>query len=101
MTTTMTRPHYTQWLRPDLGRDVWSTRTASDSPPSLHRPALVRLDRAHVERVPYETLSLHLGAGWGIDPAASTHRIAQLGRGGYCFQLNGAFDRLLPGWVSG
>ena len=62
-------------------------------PPSVE--ALVRLHRAHVERVPYETLWIHLGDRWTVDPAESVRRIATEGRGGYCFHLNGAFSELL------
>ncbi|HET6950032.1 MAG TPA: arylamine N-acetyltransferase [Acidimicrobiales bacterium] len=62
-------------------------------PPSVG--ALFRIHRAHVERVPYETLWIHLGERWGIDPAESLARIATSRRGGYCFQLNGALGELL------
>lgn len=62
-------------------------------PPSA--AALARLHRAHAERVPYETLWIHLGQLWGVDPAASVRRIATGDRGGYCFHLNGAFAALL------
>lgn len=37
---------------------------------------------------------LHAGEAWGIDPVESMARIA-LGRGGYCYHLNGAFAELL------
>ena len=57
--------------------------------------ALARLHRAHVERIPYETFWIHLGQAWGIDPAETTLRAATTRRGGYCFQLNGAFASLL------
>ena len=57
--------------------------------------ALARLHRAHVERIPYETFWIHLGQAWGIDPSESTLRAATTRRGGYCFQLNGAFATLL------
>jgi arylamine N-acetyltransferase len=57
--------------------------------------ALIRLHRAHVERVPYETFWIHLGEGWGIDPVDAAGRIAHGRRGGYCFHLNGAFALLL------
>lgn len=57
--------------------------------------ALARLHRAHVERVPYETLWIHLGQGWDIDPDAALARIAATRRGGYCFHLNGSLARLL------
>lgn len=62
-------------------------------PPSAE--ALAALHRAQVERIPYETTWIHLGERWGIDPAESVRRIAQQGRGGYCFHLNGALARLL------
>ncbi|MCU1465434.1 MAG: hypothetical protein JWM72_1362 [Actinomycetia bacterium] len=62
-------------------------------PPSVE--ALQRLHRRHVERVPYETMWLHAGEAWGIDPLDSAARIARQGRGGYCYHLNGAFSELL------
>jgi len=57
--------------------------------------ALFRLQQRHVERVPYETLWIHLGQRWGIDPRRSARRIATTDRGGYCFHLNGALSELL------
>jgi arylamine N-acetyltransferase len=48
-----------------------------------------------VERVPYETLWIHAGETWGIDPLDSVARIALHGRGGYCYHLNGALGELL------
>jgi arylamine N-acetyltransferase len=62
-------------------------------PPSA--AALHELHRRHVERVPFETLWIHGGEAWGIDPHESASRIARHGRGGYCFHLNGAFELLL------
>lgn len=62
-------------------------------PPSVD--ALFRLHRAHVERVPYETVWLHLGQPWTVDPKQSARRIAHEGRGGYCFHVNGGFSELL------
>ncbi len=43
-------------------------------PPSVE--ALQQLHRRHVERVPYETMWLHAGEQWGIDPVDSVSRIA-------------------------
>jgi N-hydroxyarylamine O-acetyltransferase len=62
-------------------------------PPSVE--ALQRLHRRQVERIPYETMWLHGGEAWGIDPGDSVLRIALQGRGGYCYHLNGAFAELL------
>lgn len=74
-------------------RDRYLTRLGIDAePPSVD--ALVRLHRAHVERVAYETVWIHTGTARGIDPTASVDAILA-GGGGYCFQLNGAFSLLL------
>jgi N-hydroxyarylamine O-acetyltransferase len=62
-------------------------------PPSIE--ALRRLHRAHVEQIPYETVWLHLGEPWTLDPPASVERIVHEQRGGYCFHLNAAFHELL------
>ena len=62
-------------------------------PPSID--ALRELHRRHSERVPYETMWIHSGESWGIDPVDSVVRIALEGRGGYCYHLNGAFGALL------
>ena len=63
------------------------------APPSV--AGLVELHAAHLDRVSYETLWIHLGEQRTIDPHDSVHEIADRGRGGYCFQLNGAFSALL------
>jgi N-hydroxyarylamine O-acetyltransferase len=62
-------------------------------PPSAE--ALIRVHRAQVEQVPYETLWIHTGQLWGVDLDESVARIANVRRGGYCFHLNGAFSVLL------
>lgn len=63
-----------------------------DDHPSV--AGLRALHRAHVARVPYETVWIWLDEPATVDPAASAARIVA-GRGGYCFQLNGAFSLLL------
>jgi N-hydroxyarylamine O-acetyltransferase len=59
--------------------------------------ALRRLHNAHVERVPYETVWIHMGERYGCAADESLARIARTSRGGYCFHLNGAFSELLAG----
>jgi N-hydroxyarylamine O-acetyltransferase len=66
-------------------------------PGAVDVAALRRLQRAHVERVPYETVDIVLGRPPGIDPLESARRILG-GRGGYCYHLNGAFSALLA-WL--
>lgn len=56
--------------------------------------ALFALHRAQTERVAYENIDIFLGRPQGIDPAESIGRILR-GRGGYCYNLNGALATLL------
>jgi arylamine N-acetyltransferase len=79
---------------PTADQTAYLARLGLDAePPSAE--ALIRLHRAQVEQVPYETLWIHTGDGWGIDLEESVARIANGRRGGYCFHLNGAFSVLL------
>jgi N-hydroxyarylamine O-acetyltransferase len=80
-------------MDPDL-RTAYLARLGLDpEPPSAE--ALQLLHRFHAELVPYETLWIHAGEAWDIDPMRAAARIALEGRGGYCYHLNGAFAELL------
>jgi arylamine N-acetyltransferase len=57
--------------------------------------ALRTLHRAHVERIAYNTVEIHLGRRTTVDPIDSANRVVGLGRAGYCLHLNGAFGCLL------
>lgn len=61
-------------------------------PPTL--PYLFRLHRAHVEKLPWQTIDVFAGKPAPIDPTLSVQLITS-GRSGYCFHLNGAFSTLL------
>ncbi|WP_406184004.1 arylamine N-acetyltransferase [Streptomyces sp. NBC_01006] len=76
--------------------DGYLRRLGFTQPPRPTAEALFALQRAHVERIPYENLGIQLGRPPGIDPELSVRRFAA-GRGGYCFHLNGAFALLLEG----
>jgi len=66
-------------------------------PGEVDDAALAALQRAHLERVPYETVDIVRGRSPGIEPLDSVGRILA-GRGGYCYHLNGAFATLLK-WL--
>ncbi|MFK0257618.1 arylamine N-acetyltransferase [Streptomyces sp. NPDC090445] len=76
------------------GHDGYLRRLGFAEPPRPTTEALFALQRAHLERIPYENVDIQLGRPPGIDPALSVRRFAD-GRGGYCFHLNGAFALLL------
>ncbi len=56
---------------------------------------LCRLHRAHLEHVPFENLSIHLGEPIVLDEVEIVAKIVVRRRGGFCYELNGGFAWLL------
>jgi N-hydroxyarylamine O-acetyltransferase len=56
---------------------------------------LAELQFAHLQRVPFENLSIHLGEPIELTTAALYDKIVVRRRGGFCYELNGLFSRLL------
>ena len=80
---------------------TWAARYLAklgiEDPASVGAPSLETLrtlHRAHVERIAFENIDIQLERPQGISPEESIARILA-GRGGYCFNLNGAFAELL------
>ncbi|GAA4100703.1 arylamine N-acetyltransferase [Nocardioides kongjuensis] len=84
---------FTDRLDPRLQQAYLDRLGVAAEPPSA--AALQRIVRRHAERVPYETLWIHAGQAWDIDPHTAARRIAHERRGGYCYHLNGALGLLL------
>ncbi|MFF2375533.1 arylamine N-acetyltransferase [Streptomyces xiamenensis] len=53
------------------------------------------LHREHQRTVPFENLSIHLGEDIRLDPEALVAKVVDRRRGGFCYELNGAFAALL------
>jgi len=90
--------------RPQTGVSAYLDRLgldpATDDPPDL--PTLRRLQHAHVTTVPFETLAItgdpygtRTGEGVDLSLPHLYEKIVERRRGGYCFELNGLFYRLL------
>lgn len=56
---------------------------------------LKKLQYAHVTRIAYENLDILEDRSLALTGEAAANKIAKRGRGGYCFELNGAFVWLL------
>jgi N-hydroxyarylamine O-acetyltransferase len=56
---------------------------------------LRRLHLAHLCTVPFENLDIMLGRQIVCDQARFIRKVVELGRGGFCYELNGAFAALL------
>jgi N-hydroxyarylamine O-acetyltransferase len=66
--------------------------------PVINRPSaslLRSLHRAHLFNVPFENLDIHLGRKIICDETRILHKIVNEHRGGFCYELNGAFAALL------
>ena len=87
-----------------MSRCVWQT-AAVDAARYLARlgvavPAptvagLRSLQRAHLEAVPFENSSVLAGEPIALEPYLLVAKVVEAGRGGFCFELNGAFAELL------
>jgi N-hydroxyarylamine O-acetyltransferase len=79
----------------DAAVDAYLARLGLDHRPRPTAEALARLHLAHLERIPFENLSVHLDEPIVLDPAALVDKLTRRGRGGFCYELNGAFASLL------
>ncbi|PZT75022.1 MULTISPECIES: arylamine N-acetyltransferase family protein [unclassified Streptomyces] len=84
-------------MDPQLPRtvDAYLERIGADRPARPDAPALRELQLRHLLSVPFENLSIHLGEDIVLDEAALLDKIVARGRGGFCYELNGAFAALL------
>src|SRR5580692_3744465 len=64
-------------------------------PTEANAETLRALHRAHLVAVPFENLDIHLGRKITVDEAAILNKVVGLRRGGFCYELNGAFAALL------
>jgi len=70
-------------------------RIGAARPESAGAAALRALHRAHLLAVPFENLSIHLGEPISLDPGDLIGKVVTRRRGGFCYELNGAFALLL------
>ena len=70
-------------------------RIGTGRPAKADSTALHALHRAHLLAVPFENLSIHLGEPISLAPGDLIGKIVTRRRGGFCYELNGAFALLL------
>jgi N-hydroxyarylamine O-acetyltransferase len=63
--------------------------------PRVDLATLTELQQLHMTAVPFENLDIALGEGVGLNADATIEKIVKDGRGGWCFEVNGAFAALL------
>jgi N-hydroxyarylamine O-acetyltransferase len=75
--------------------DDYLARIGAARPERADDETLRELHLRHVLTVPFENLSVHLGEDIVLDDEALVAKIVERHRGGFCYELNGAFAALL------
>lgn len=80
---------------PPFDIDAYCARVHYTGPPEVSPATLHGLHVAHTHAVPSENLDIHLGRPLSLDAPDLCAKIVTRRRGGYCYELNGAFALLL------
>jgi N-hydroxyarylamine O-acetyltransferase len=70
-------------------------RLGLSEPPSPDLDGLRALHEAHLRCVPFENLDIHLGVPITLGLERIVDKLTRRRRGGFCYELNGAFSALL------
>lgn len=73
----------------------YAARLGHHGPLTAGLTTLRALHRAHLMAIPYENLDIHLGVPMTLDPEAMFSKLVDERRGGWCFEMNGVFGRVL------
>jgi len=74
---------------------AYLNRVGVTAPTVSDAAGLRTLHRAHQRTVPFENLSIHLAEPISLDERDLIDKIVRRRRGGFCYELNGAFALLL------
>lgn len=75
--------------------DSYLERIGAARPARADAAALRELQLRHLTSVPFENLSIHLGEDIVLEEEALLDKVVADRRGGFCYELNGAFAALL------
>ncbi|MER5786984.1 arylamine N-acetyltransferase [Streptomyces sp. NPDC001980] len=75
--------------------DAYLSRLGAARPARPTADALRDLHLRHLRTVPFENLSIHLGEEIVLAEERLLEKVVGAGRGGFCYELNGAFSVLL------
>ena len=78
-----------------LNTRLYLGRISYHGPLTPDAEVLRELHRAHMFTVPFENLDIHIGREIVCDEERFIHKIVNERRGGFCYELNGAFATLL------
>jgi N-hydroxyarylamine O-acetyltransferase len=78
-----------------MDTDAYLARIGVRRRAAANLETLRTLQARHLETVPFENLSVHLGEPIVLEAAALEDKIVRRARGGFCYELNGLFAILL------
>jgi N-hydroxyarylamine O-acetyltransferase len=78
-----------------LDVDAYLVRIGLRAAPSIDAAGLAELQLAHLRTVPFENIDVYDGIEVRTDLAWSINKVINRRRGGWCFEVNGAFAALL------
>ncbi|MFF7987424.1 arylamine N-acetyltransferase [Streptomyces sp. NPDC007901] len=81
--------------------DAYLCRLGAARPARPTAEALRELHLLHLRTVPFENLSIHLGEEIVLEEKRLLEKVVGAGRGGFCYELNGAFAALLTAFGFG
>jgi N-hydroxyarylamine O-acetyltransferase len=79
----------------EVDLDAYFRRVGYDGPREPTLEVLTRLQGLHPQAIPFENIDVLLGRGVSLEPAALQAKLIEGRRGGYCFEQNGLFKRVL------
>ncbi|MFD9504033.1 arylamine N-acetyltransferase [Streptomyces sp. NPDC060035] len=88
-------PRETSAISPHAWIDAYLERIGAARPARSDTAALRELQLRHLMTVPFENLSIHRGEDIVLEEERLIEKIVTERRGGFCYELNGAFAALL------
>lgn len=79
----------------DTAVTAYLDRIGADRPAGADAGALRELHARHLATVPFENLDIHLGTPIELAEDRLLDKVVRQRRGGFCYELNGAFAALL------
>ncbi len=78
-----------------MNLDAYLARIGLNERPEVSATGLAALQRAHRLSIPFENLDIRLGHGISLDPDTVFDKLVTRRRGGYCFEQNILFGRVI------
>lgn len=85
----------TELSPPLVDLDAYCVRIGYDGSRTPTLATLRALHECHIATIPFENIDVLTGRGVAIAPAAVDAKLIAAGRGGYCYEQNGLFKRVL------